>query len=104
MQSRNRLDVLSDLGKFMAVFGWVAVGLSFLIGIVSISNFAQGMGRQAAVIMGFLVIILGSLSGIMMAAMGHIIQLLVNSERGAPSLESQSSGNMEDLELPQPVS
>jgi len=104
MQSRNRIDMLSDLGKFMAVFGWVAVGLSFLIGIVSIANFAEGMGRQAAVIMGFLVIILGSLSGITMAAMGYVIQFLVSSERASHPLAPPASEIMDTMELPQPVS
>ena len=94
MEMRNRLNVLNDLGKFMAAFGWVAVGLSMLIGIVAMATLAEGMARQLAIVMGFLVIILGSLSGILVAAVGHVMQVLVGMER--------SSHTEETLQLPEP--
>ncbi|HEY3294765.1 MAG TPA: hypothetical protein VGL38_04970 [bacterium] len=78
---KNRSDVLNDLGKFMAVFGWVTVVMSVLLGVVVMGAFAEVVTRQSGLVMGLLVIIIGSAGGIIMSAMGQIMQYLVAVER-----------------------
>jgi hypothetical protein len=99
MRERKRLDVVNDLGKFMAVFGWVTVGMSALLGVVSMGALAEGTSRQSGVVLGVLIILVGAVSGIMMAAMGHVMQYLVESKRGAENAAAEVEHAEDDFGL-----
>ncbi len=92
MKVRNRLDVLNDLGKFMAIFGWVTVVLSALLGVVSMGALAEGTSRQSGVVLGLLIILVGTVSGIMMAATGYIMQYMVETKQSSSETSVQAEG------------
>jgi hypothetical protein len=71
----SRFSALKRLGKFMAGLGWVAMGLSIVAGFVAIWD-SGGVGAT----IGILIMIGGTLSGIVTVAMGQTVQCLVAIE------------------------